>query len=152
MRRVSFINSIIYLTHTDNNSQPLKSCSIFVVTKVLHCPSGKPYTAFVFLDTVSFISGLVYVGVEYMMLGRLGLGGFRFFLLQGLAVSVETIVSNVLSLLDRAWQALEKQRFQHQNCGRDSLGTSECSCGFGGPCLSWWIWVFRRVLMDHIEG
>jgi hypothetical protein len=69
-----------------------------VVTKILHCPTGNPYTAFVFLNTVFLISGLVHVGGEYMMLGRLGLGTFRFFLLQGLAVSVETIVSNVLTL------------------------------------------------------
>ncbi|EDR15395.1 uncharacterized protein LACBIDRAFT_301678 [Laccaria bicolor S238N-H82] len=62
--------------------------------------SNKPYTALVFLNTVFLISGLVHVGGEYMMLGRLGssLGAFRFFLLQGLAVSAETIVSNVLSL------------------------------------------------------
>ena len=32
------------------------------------------------------------------MLGKLGLGAFQFFLLQGLAVSLETIVCNVLSL------------------------------------------------------
>ena len=47
---------------------------------------------------IFFISGLIHVGGEYMMLGRLGLGAFRFVLLQGLAVSAETIVSNVLSL------------------------------------------------------
>lgn len=78
--------------------RPLKSCTIFVVTRILHCPTGKPYTAFIFLNTVFLISGLAHVGGEYMMLGRLGLGTFRFFLLQGLAVSVETIVSNVLNL------------------------------------------------------
>ncbi|KIJ91659.1 hypothetical protein K443DRAFT_685834 [Laccaria amethystina LaAM-08-1] len=78
--------------------RPLKSCTIFVVTKILHCPTGKPYTAFVFLNTVFLISGLVHVGGEYMMLGKLGLGALRFFLLQGLAVSVETIVFNALSL------------------------------------------------------
>ena len=50
------------------------------------------------LCTVFLISGLVHIGGEYMMLGRLGLGAFRFFLLQGLAISIETIVSNVLSL------------------------------------------------------
>ena len=44
------------------------------------------------------MSGLVDVGGEHSMLGRLGLGALRFFLLQGLAVSVETMVSNVLSL------------------------------------------------------
>ena len=43
-------------------------------------------------------SSLIHVGGEYMMLSRLGLGAFRFFLLQGLAVSAETIVSNLLSL------------------------------------------------------
>jgi hypothetical protein len=98
LRRVSFINAITYLTHTDNTSQSLKSCAVFVVTKILHCPIGKPYTAFVFLNTVFLISGLVHVGGEYMMLGRLGLGALRFFLLEGLAVSVEMIVFNALSL------------------------------------------------------
>ena len=98
LRRVSFINATTYLTHTDDTSQPLKSCTIFVVTEVLHCPRGKPYTAFVFLNTVFLISGLVHIGGEYMMLGKLGLGAFQFFLLQGLAVSLETIVCNVLSL------------------------------------------------------
>ena len=72
---------------------------IFVVTKVLHYPRGKPYTTFVFLNTVFLISGLVHVGGEYMMLGKLDLGAFRFLLLQGFAISVETIVQcNVLSL------------------------------------------------------
>ncbi|EDR03831.1 uncharacterized protein LACBIDRAFT_306530 [Laccaria bicolor S238N-H82] len=78
--------------------RPLKSCTIFVVTKILHRPRDKQYTPLVFLNTVFLISGLVHVGGEYMMLGRLGLGAFRFFLVQGLAVSVETIVSNVFSL------------------------------------------------------
>ena len=41
LRRVSFIDAITYLTHTnDRTSQPLKSCTIFVVTEVLHCPRG----------------------------------------------------------------------------------------------------------------
>ena len=87
-----------YLPFTNDTSKPLKSCTIFVVTEVLHCPRGKPYTAFVFLNTVFLISGLVHIGGEYMMLGKLGLGAFQFFLLQGLAVSLETIVCNVLSL------------------------------------------------------
>ena len=43
-----------------------KICAIIVVTKVLHCPTDKPYTAFVFLDTVFLILGLVRVGGEYI--------------------------------------------------------------------------------------
>ena len=87
-----------YLPYTNDTSKPLKSCTIFVVTKVLHCPRGKPYTTFVFLNTVFLTSGLIHIGGEYMMLGRLGLGAFQFAVLQGLAVSAETIVSNVLRL------------------------------------------------------
>ena len=62
LRQVSFINVITYLTHAnDRTSQPLKSSTIFVVTEVLHCPRGKPYAVFVFLNTVSFISGRIHV-------------------------------------------------------------------------------------------
>ena len=57
LRRVSFIDAMTYLTHTnDRTSQPLKSCTIFVVTEVLNCPRRKPFTAFVFLNTVFFLS------------------------------------------------------------------------------------------------
>ena len=69
LRRVSFIKAITYLTHTNDTSQPLKSFTIFLLTKILHCPTGKPYTAFVFLNSVFSISGLVHVGGEYMMIG-----------------------------------------------------------------------------------
>ena len=62
LHRVSFINVITYLTHAnDRTSQPLKSSTIFVVMEVLHCLRGKPYAAFVFLNTLSFISGRIHV-------------------------------------------------------------------------------------------
>ena len=61
-----------------------------------------------------------------MMVSRLSLGAFRSFLLQGLVVSVETIVSNVVSLLNLA---------RPSKSGRGLLGTSGRSCGFGGPAL-----------------
>ena len=60
------------------------------------------YTAFVFIDIVFFISGLIHVRGEYMMVSRLSLGAFQSFLLQGLVVSVETIVSNLVNLLNLA--------------------------------------------------
>lgn len=51
-----------------------------------------------FLNIAFFISGLVHVGGDYMMLGKPGTGAFWFFILQGLAVTLETVVSNLLSL------------------------------------------------------
>lgn len=78
--------------------RPLKSCAIFVVTKILNCPIDKPYAPFVFFNIAFFISALVHVGGDYMMLGKPGTGPFWFFILQGLAVTLETVVSKLLSL------------------------------------------------------
>lgn len=51
-----------------------------------------------FLNIAFFISALVHMGGDYMMLGKPGTGAFWFFILQGLAVTLETVVSKLLSL------------------------------------------------------
>ena len=128
------------LTYTNNTCQPLKSCTIFAVTKILHCPTGKPYTTFVFLNTVFLISGLVHVGGECMMLDRLGLRAFWFFLLQGLAVSVETIVSNALSL---SRSSARKATLPTPKFWPRIVGYVWLLLWFW---WSWWIRVLQRIL------
>ncbi|PPQ83989.1 hypothetical protein CVT25_000535 [Psilocybe cyanescens] len=93
-----------------------KAASHFILVEVLRLPPLSQkinnkvlrtiHTA-LFLNMAFLISGLVHIGGEYMFLGRMGYGAFKFFCLQGAGITLEIIVA-------LAWSQLT-QNDQHQN-------------------------------------
>ncbi|KAF9554739.1 hypothetical protein CPC08DRAFT_766469 [Agrocybe pediades] len=78
--------------------------SVFDRTKVPSQPQLNTRTKLARLYVAFTITGVVHIGGEYMLLGKMGWGSFTFFALQAVGISIEKVVSACYHVLERTPQ------------------------------------------------